>query len=151
MHARMHTHTHTHITHTHHTHITHAHITHITLTHHTRTHHTHHTHTSHTHTHLDIHCSALHAVGIPTIKWCGTEGDCNVLVMELLGPSLEDLFNFCGCRFSLKTVLLLANQLVSTHTATPTFTHYTRTYVHTLYNSLLIEQKHFSENTTTIW
>lgn len=54
------------------------------------------------------------SVGIPTIKWCGSEGDYNVLVMELLGPSLEDLFNFCSRRFSLKTVLLLADQLVST-------------------------------------
>lgn len=52
-------------------------------------------------------------VGLPTIKWCGTEGDYNVMVMELLGPSLEDLFNFCTRRFSLKTVLLLADQLIS--------------------------------------
>ena len=55
----------------------------------------------------------LLTVGIPTIKWCGTEGDYNVLVMELLGPSLEDLFNFCNRKFSIKTVLLLADQMVS--------------------------------------
>ncbi|TEA30645.1 hypothetical protein DBR06_SOUSAS4110093 [Sousa chinensis] len=53
------------------------------------------------------------AVGIPTIRWCGAEGDYNVMVMELLGPSLEDLFNFCSRKFSLKTVLLLADQMIS--------------------------------------
>lgn len=58
----------------------------------------------------------LLTVGIPTIKWCGTEGDYNVLVMELLGPSLEDLFNFCNRKFSIKTVLLLADQMVSSAT-----------------------------------
>ena len=35
-------------------------------------------------------------VGIPHIRWYGQERDYNVLVMDLLGPSLEDLFNFCS-------------------------------------------------------
>ena len=51
-------------------------------------------------------------VGIPTIKWHGAEGDYNVMVMELLGRNLEDLFNSCSRKFSLKTVLLLADQFV---------------------------------------
>lgn len=46
------------------------------------------------------------------MKWYGTEGDYNVMVMQLLGPSLEDLFNFCGRRFKLKTVILLADQIL---------------------------------------
>lgn len=53
------------------------------------------------------------AAGIPNVRWFGVEGDYNVLVMDLLGPSLEDLFNFCSRKLSLKTVLMLADQMVT--------------------------------------
>lgn len=53
------------------------------------------------------------SVGIPEIYWYGAHKDCNVLVMDLMGPSLEDLFVSCGRQFSLKTVLLLADEMIS--------------------------------------
>ncbi|KAL8254537.1 hypothetical protein R6Q59_032758 [Mikania micrantha] len=51
--------------------------------------------------------------GVPNVRWFGVEGDYNVLVMDLLGPSLEDLFNFCSRKLSLKTVLMLADQMIN--------------------------------------
>jgi len=57
--------------------------------------------------------------GIANVKWCGVDGEENVLVIDLLGPSLEDLFCYCGRKFTLKTVLMLAEQMVTTNWALP--------------------------------
>jgi casein kinase 1 len=50
--------------------------------------------------------------GIPNVYYFGQEGLHNILVIDLLGPSLEDLFDHCGRRFSIKTVVMVAKQMV---------------------------------------
>lgn len=52
-------------------------------------------------------------IGIPRVRHHGKERCYNVLVMDLLGPSLEDLFNFCTRHFTIKTVLMLVDQMIA--------------------------------------
>lgn len=51
-------------------------------------------------------------LGIPHAYYYGQEGMHNVLVIDLLGPSLEDLFEWCGRKFSVKTTCLIAKQMI---------------------------------------
>ncbi|KAL5114276.1 hypothetical protein ACEQ8H_007845 [Pleosporales sp. CAS-2024a] len=62
---------------------------------------------------VDIYKQLGRGTGIPRVYWYGSEREFRVMAFELLGPSLEDLFNYCSRKFSLKTVLLLADQLIS--------------------------------------
>lgn len=52
------------------------------------------------------------AAGIPNVYYFGQEGLHNILVIDLLGPSLEDLFDHCNRRFTIKTVVMVAKQMV---------------------------------------
>ena len=47
--------------------------------------------------------------GFPKFLWYGKHEEFHIMVIELLGPSLEDLFVYCGRKLSLKTVLLLGD------------------------------------------
>ncbi|GMG48541.1 unnamed protein product [Ambrosiozyma monospora] len=51
--------------------------------------------------------------GIPSAFYFGQEGLHNILVIDLLGPSLEDLFDWCGRKFTVKTVVQVSVQMIS--------------------------------------
>ena len=50
--------------------------------------------------------------GIAKLFWSGVQGDYHVLVMELIGPSLDQLFKICRERFTLGTVALIGRQVL---------------------------------------
>ena len=52
-------------------------------------------------------------IGIPTLYDFLTSENFHYMMMELLGPSLEDLFDICHNKFSLKTILSLGEQMLS--------------------------------------
>jgi casein kinase 1 len=54
-----------------------------------------------------------YTVGVPQVHHFGQEGLHNVLAIDLLGPNLEDLFDMCSRKFSIKTVCMAAKQMVS--------------------------------------
>ena len=68
------------------------------------------------HLHLEneynIYKSIGNHIGIPRLKWFGEEHNQRVLVLSLLGPSLENIFVSSGYCFKLQTILAIANQMV---------------------------------------
>jgi len=54
----------------------------------------------------------LKAFGLPEVKNFGTNNDYNILIMELVGHSLENLFQSQNRKFSLKTSLMLGIQML---------------------------------------
>jgi serine/threonine protein kinase len=68
------------------------------------------------HLHLEneynIYKSIDNHIGIPHLKWFGQKCKQRVLVLSLLGPSLENIFVASGCCFKLGAVLAIANQMV---------------------------------------
>ena len=56
--------------------------------------------------------STVLAQAIPQVVYYGIEGNKSIMIMDLLGSSLEDLMNKCNKKFSIKTVLMLADQML---------------------------------------
>ena len=52
-------------------------------------------------------------IGIPVLHYCGSQGNYNVLIIDLLGHSLEDYFNKCKRKFTLLTTLMAMEQMLS--------------------------------------
>ena len=52
-------------------------------------------------------------VGVPNLHWYGLDEDFNFMVTDLLGNNLEDYFNICKRTLSLKTILMIADHVLS--------------------------------------
>lgn len=68
------------------------------------------------HKHLENEYTIYKAIGnhisVPHVEWFGEEHGQKVLILSLFGSSLEDLFVSSECNFKLKTILVIADQLV---------------------------------------
>jgi len=58
-------------------------------------------------------CQIFKSPSIPRVRWVGSEGEYNIMVMDVCGSSLEDLMDKCGGSLSVRTVLRLGIQMVN--------------------------------------
>ena len=63
--------------------------------------------------HKDIKTTGMPQEGFAQIYDFGSVKKNYYMVMDLLGPSLAELFHFCNYRFSLKTVMMIGHQMVN--------------------------------------
>ncbi|KAJ3426696.1 casein kinase 1-like protein [Anaeramoeba flamelloides] len=59
-----------------------------------------------------LYCVLKDHVGVPDVYHFGVHNYDHYMIMDLLGPNLESLFNYCDRKFSLKTVLMIADQIL---------------------------------------
>jgi len=50
--------------------------------------------------------------GIPKLYWSGVQDDYNAMVIEMLGPTLSDLLRICGNKFTLKTTIMISQEII---------------------------------------
>jgi len=62
---------------------------------------------------MKLYNELLNDKGVPKIKWFGKIYDKYVLIMDYLGPNLDDLFDFCKRKFNIKTVIMIALQILN--------------------------------------
>lgn len=63
--------------------------------------------------------------GIPAVHWYGVQSSYNIMVLDLLGPSLDTLFRISGRKFSLETCSMIGTQLINSFEAL-----HTKGYIH---------------------
>jgi serine/threonine protein kinase len=61
---------------------------------------------------LKIYNDLKNGIGIPSIYWYGRDKNNKVMVMDLLGPSLDKFFKTCDKRLTLQTTLNLGIQMI---------------------------------------
>ncbi|XP_037932257.1 casein kinase I-like [Teleopsis dalmanni] len=52
------------------------------------------------------------STGVPNMYYYGNQGNYRAIVLDLMGPSLKSLLRTCKGHFSLKTILMLFNQML---------------------------------------